>query len=329
MRNASDNTAMHRELRLITNSKDFGKVAVLYGGNSSEREVSLMSGEAVYLGLREKNVNVHLVDYAEILPHHLLEEKFDRVWIALHGRGGEDGSLQGALEQIGLPYTGSGVLGSALGMDKLRSKHLFKAAGLRTPDWQTITSAADNIDVESLINQLGLPLVVKPALEGSSIGMSIVKKSTEVKAAIELALKSDDVVLVEQLINGKELTGAVLHDKALPLIHIEAQDFYDYEAKYFSEQTQYHCPSGLDVELENNLREQSLSAFKAVGAYGWGRTDLMLDENNQAWVLEVNTVPGMTSHSLVPMAAKQAGYSFSDLVWKVLETSFTTAEVDQ
>lgn len=313
---------MHRAIRHITDAKDFGKVAVLYGGSSAEREVSLMSGAAVHKGLLEKQVDAHLVDYSDVLPHQLVEQGFNRVWIALHGRGGEDGSLQGALEQLGLPYTGSGVLGSALGLDKLRSKQVFKAEGLLTPDWITIFANDKMYSADEISEKLGLPLVVKPALEGSSIGMSIVKEVAELEPAIKKALAADKVVLVEQFIQGKEITSTILQNEALPLIYIEPVDFYDYDAKYFSDETQYHCPCGLDVDLEKDIQVQSLKAFKAIDAFGWGRADFLLDEDNKAWLLEVNTVPGMTSHSLVPMSAKQAGYSFSDLVWKVLESSF-------
>lgn len=318
-------STMQRTLRQVTNANEFGKVAVLYGGDSAERDVSLMSGSAVYEGLLEKQVDAHLVDFSEILPHQLLEQGFDRVWIALHGRGGEDGSLQGALEQLGLPYTGSGVLGSSLAMDKLRTKQILKATGLNTPNWKTIVADNNSYSVEQIVDELNLPLVVKPALEGSSIGMSIVHAVGELDAAIEFALQTDNVVLIEEFIAGREMTGAVLHNTALPLIHIQPAGFYDYDAKYFSDETQYHCPSGLADEKENELREICQRAFNAVGAYGWGRTDLILDEQGKVWVLEVNTVPGMTSHSLVPMAARQAGYSFADLVWKVLETSFVVS----
>jgi len=316
------NPKMQRIVKKVSNPLEFGKVAVVYGGDSAERDVSLMSGDAVYKGLIEKNVDAHLVDFAQIKPHQLIEHDFDRVWIALHGRGGEDGSLQGALEQLNLPYTGSGVLGSALGMDKVRSKKLFEAAGLKTPKSIHIIKNQLRNDYANIVEELGLPIVVKPALEGSSIGMTIVQAIEELETAIAKALQSDDVVLLEQFISGKELTGAVLQDESLPLIYIQPSGFYDYDAKYFSDETQYHCPSGLDQDLENDLRNQCLQAFQAVGAFGWGRTDLILDADGSAWILEVNTVPGMTSHSLVPMAALESGYSFSELVWKVLETSF-------
>ena len=311
---------MQRVTQSVIESKDFGKVAVLYGGNSAERDVSLMSGQAVHAGLIEKNVNAHLIDLQTYDLQHLVNDKFDRVWVALHGRGGEDGTLQGALEYLGIPYTGSGVLGSALCMDKLRSKQVFVAENLPTPKWMVVDSETS---VDELINTIGLPLVIKPSNEGSSIGMSIVHEPVELTRAIQDALKLDASSIAEQYIDGKEITVSVLHNQVLPMIHIETpRTFYDYEAKYFSDNTKYHCPANLPESLVLQLSELSLQAFKALNAYGWGRVDLMLDRNDKPYLLEINTLPGMTSHSLTPMSAAAVGIAFSDLVWKVLETSF-------
>ncbi|MBT8140793.1 MAG: D-alanine--D-alanine ligase [Gammaproteobacteria bacterium] len=311
---------MQRLTRKITSTKDFGKVAVLYGGMSAERDVSLMSGKAVHAGLEKQLVDAHLIDLQHQDLQILAEQQFDRVFIALHGRGGEDGTLQGALEHLNIPYTGSGVLGSALSLDKLRCKQVFKACGLPTPRWAVVNAATDS---QTLIDAVGLPMVIKPSNEGSSIGMSIVMQADELPRAIEAALQLDANVIAEQFIDGKELTVSILHDRTLPIIHIETpRTFYDYEAKYFSDNTRYHCPAALPEELAQNIAAMSLAAFKAVDAYGWGRVDLMLDQKQNAWLLEVNTVPGMTSHSLVPMAAKAVGISFADLVWQILETAF-------
>ena len=311
---------MQRITRTVNDANDFGKVAVLYGGNSAERDVSLMSGQAVYTGLIEKNVDAHLIDLQSYDLQNLGSEKFDRVWIALHGRGGEDGTLQGALEYLGIPYTGSGVLGSALCMDKLRSKQVFLSEKLPTPKWMLVDAQTT---VDDLLMTLGLPLVIKPSNEGSSIGMSIVHESQELERAIQDALKLDASSIAEQYIDGKEITVSVLHDQVLPMIHIETpRTFYDYEAKYFSDNTKYHCPASLSERLVTQLSEITLQAFKALNAYGWGRVDLMLDRNEQPYLLEINTLPGMTSHSLTPMSAAAVGINFADLVWKVLETSF-------
>ena len=311
---------MQRITHSVSDAADFGKVAVLYGGNSAERDISLMSGDAVYAGLIEKNVDAHLIDLQDYDLQNLVNEKFDRVWIALHGRGGEDGTLQGALEYLGIPYTGSGVLGSALCMDKLRSKQVFVATNIPTPKWMVVDQ---DTSAEALIKSIGLPMVIKPSNEGSSIGMSIVHEPSELARAIKDALRLDASSIAEQYIDGKEITVSVLHDQVLPCIHIETpRTFYDYEAKYFSDNTKYHCPANLSEALVETLSSLSLQAFTALDAYGWGRVDFMLDREDQPYVLEVNTLPGMTSHSLTPMSAAAVGFSFSDLAWKVLETSF-------
>lgn len=312
--------AMHREIRHIKQAADFGKVAVLYGGDSAERDVSLMSGRAIFDGLKSNDVDVHLIDLQGFDLNNLVDQNFDRVFIALHGRGGEDGSLQGALEFIGIPYTGSGVLGSALSMDKLRCKQIMFAMGISTPTWSVVNESTPK---EELLATVGLPLVVKPSNEGSSIGMSIVHDENDLQRAIEKALQLDTSVIAEQFIEGKELTVSILHDQVLPIIHIETpRSFYDYEAKYFSENTAYHCPAVLTGDLTEEVQSLSITAFKAMDAFGWGRVDFMLDANNKPWCLEINTVPGMTSHSLVPMSAQAIGLSFADLVWKILESAF-------
>ena len=256
------NHFMQREIREVEHPSEFGKVAVLYGGISAEREVSLMSGKAVYEGLLAKGVDAVLVDYAEIYPYHLVEMGIDRVWIALHGRGGEDGSLQGALEQLNIPYTGSGVLGSALCLDKVRSKQIFKAAGIRTPNWKNL-SLGDSYDVADVLVDMTFPLVVKPALEGSSIGMSIISSPDQFDAALQIAFDADKEIIIEEFISGREITSAVLHNEALPLIYIQPENFYDYQAKYHSKKTQYHCPSGLEKSIETDIQKITQVAFSS------------------------------------------------------------------
>ena len=302
----------------IRDPQEFGRVAVLLGGESAEREISLMSGTAVHQGLLERGVNAHPLDPRNGLDP-LLNGEFDRVWIALHGRGGEDGTIQGLLESLSIPYTGTGVLGAALSMDKLRTKRLLAGWGLPTPRYRTMDSVDD---CESTVAELGLPLMVKPALEGSSLGMTRVRAAGELGPAYETAAEYGCAVFAEAWVHGPEYTLSVLNDQALPLIRVDAQDsFYDYQAKYFSDDTQYHCPCGLAADLEASYAQQALEVFDAVEAQGWGRVDFMTDEQGQALFLEVNTVPGMTSHSLVPMAAAQAGINFEELVWRILETS--------
>lgn len=308
------------EFPQITQSADFGKVAVLYGGESAEREISLLTGKAVHAALCDRGVNAQLLDATGDYLPQLADGGFDRIWIALHGRGGEDGTLQRALEELRMPYTGSGPDGSALAMDKLGTKQVLLDAGLPTAGWREVGSAAE---LEAAAGELGYPLIVKPALEGSSIGMSKVTDAGDIAAAWEAAAAADSPVLAEAWIAGGEYTAAILQGQVLPLIRIEAQNtFYDYEAKYFSDETGYHCPCGLPAEDEARFGEMALQAFAAVGCDGWGRVDFMLDEAGAPLILEVNTVPGMTSHSLVPMAAEHAGIDFGGLVWRILETSF-------
>ncbi|AZK64217.1 MULTISPECIES: D-alanine--D-alanine ligase [Pectobacterium] len=300
------------------------KVAVLLGGTSAEREVSLLSGQAVLAGLKEAGINAHAVDTRDVSVTTLKEEGFTNVFIALHGRGGEDGTLQGVLEFLGLPYTGSGVMASALTMDKLRTKQVWQAVGLPVSpyvalDRRQYSETAANA-LLAKFTHLGLPLIVKPSREGSSVGMSKVNTLSELPAALEEAFRHDDDILVEKWLSGPEYTVAILGDEVLPSIRIQpAGTFYDYEAKYLSDDTQYFCPSGLPDEQEQALAGLAMAAYRAVGCSGWGRVDFMLDSDGAFYLLEVNTSPGMTSHSLVPMAARQRGLTFSQLVVKILE----------
>lgn len=300
------------------------KVAVLLGGTSAEREVSLLSGQAVLAGLKEAGINAHAVDTRDVSVTTLKEEGFTKIFIALHGRGGEDGTLQGVLEFLGLPYTGSGVMASALTMDKLRTKQVWQAVGLPVSpyvalDRRQYSEMAANA-LLATFTHLGLPLIVKPSREGSSVGMSKVNTLSELPAALEEAFRHDDDILVEKWLSGPEYTVAILGDEVLPSIRIQpAGTFYDYEAKYLSDDTQYFCPSGLSDEKEQELAGLAMAAYRAVGCSGWGRVDFMLDSDGAFYLLEVNTSPGMTSHSLVPMAARQRGLTFSHLVVKILE----------
>ncbi|QQG29207.1 D-alanine--D-alanine ligase [Pectobacterium carotovorum] len=300
------------------------KVAVLLGGTSAEREVSLLSGQAVLAGLKEAGINAHAVDTRDVSVTTLKEEGFTNVFIALHGRGGEDGTLQGVLEFLGLPYTGSGVMASALTMDKLRTKQVWQAVGLPVSpyvalDRRQYSETAANA-LLAKFTHLGLPLIVKPSREGSSVGMSKVNTLSELPAALEEAFRHDDDILVEKWLSGPEYTVAILGDEVLPSIRIQpAGTFYDYEAKYLSDDTQYFCPSGLPDEQEQAVAGLAMAAYRAVGCGGWGRVDFMLDSDGAFYLLEVNTSPGMTSHSLVPMAARQRGLTFSQLVVKILE----------
>jgi D-alanine-D-alanine ligase len=294
------------------------KVAVLMGGRSAEREISLMSGAGVLKALRAKGVDAHAFDPAERDLGELKREGFGRCFVILHGRGGEDGTVQGALEVMGIPYTGSGVLGSAIAMDKWRTKMIWQAAGLPTPRWRVLR--ADD-DWEAVARELGLPLVVKPANEGSTLGLTRVARAGELPAAYELAArKYHDTALAESFIDGPEYTASLLGETALPLIRIEApQGNYDYQNKYFTDDTKYLCPCGLPRAKEDALKALCLEAFRLLGCSGWGRVDLMLDAAGDPWLLEVNTAPGMTGHSLVPMAAKAAGLAYEDLCIKILE----------
>lgn len=303
----------------VRDPAQFGRVVVLMGGDSAEREISLLTGQAVFEALRRQGVDAHAVDARGDLAGALTAGRFGRVWIALHGRGGEDGTLQGLLDHLHLPYTGSGVLGSAISMDKLRTKRLLHGAGIPTPRYCVLRNPADLAEAAA---QLGLPLMVKPAAEGSSIGMSKVERADQFAGAWDLAAGFGCEVLAEEWVAGPEYTAAILQGEALPLIRIEtAGTFYDYDAKYFSEQTRYICPCGLSAERERELARVGLAAFDAVGASGWGRVDIMLHPQAGPLVLEINTIPGMTSHSLVPMAAAAAGIGFDELVWRILETS--------
>ena len=305
-------------------ANDFGKVAVLMGGWSAEREVSLKSGTAVLNALLEKKVDAHKIDVQrQSVFDDLKNGSFDRVFIVLHGPGGEDGVIQSLLEILQLPYTGSGVLASALAMDKLRSKELLQGAGLPTPAYMRLDITSDMNYVGAT---LGFPIMVKPTLEGSSIGMSKVTEESNLEKAWRVASKFGDSVLAEQWVHGNEYTVAILGRTALPAIRLETKrDFYDYAAKYDDDDTQYHCPCGLNEEEESQLQRLALSAFDAVGAKGWGRVDIMSDEEGKPLVIEINTVPGMTSHSLVPMAAKAKGLSFNDLVFNILSQTLVEA----
>jgi D-alanine-D-alanine ligase len=303
----------------VTDPAAFGRVVVLMGGTSAERDISLLTGEAVLKALRNKGVQAEGLDSGPDLLARLTAGRYDRVWIALHGRGGEDGTLQGLLTFLRLPFTGSGVLGSAIGMDKLRTKRLLQGAGLPTPRYCVIRNEAD---LQEAGEQLGLPVMVKPSDEGSSIGMTKVERPDQMKAAWELAAGFNCDVFAEEWVTGPEYTAAVLHDRVLPLVRIQtAGTFYDYQAKYFSDDTRYQCPCGLPAADERELAEVALAAFEAAGATGWGRVDIMVSPQAGPLILEINTVPGMTSHSLVPMAAAAAGTPFDDLVWRILETS--------
>ena len=308
-----------RGLRRVSAAADFGRVAVLHGGSSAEREISLLSGAAVLVALQRRGVDAHGFDPAQHPLSELSTDRYTRAWIALHGPGGEDGTVQGALEFLGIPYTGSGVTGSAIGMDKLRTKRLAAALGVPTPDFVVLRSAAD---LELALARLGLPMIVKPASQGSSVGMSRVERASELPAAWRAATQHEPVAFAEPWITGAEYTVAILQGKALPAIRIETpRSFYDYEAKYLRNDTRYFCPAGLASAAEENLAALALSAFDACGAEGWGRADFMMDSQGRALLLEINTVPGMTDHSLVPMAARAAGIDFDELVWRVLETS--------
>ena len=301
----------------------FGKVAVLLGGRSAERQVSLKSGGMVLAALRSRGVDAHAFDPAERDLEALLEERYERAFIALHGRFGEDGTIQGVLEWLGIPYTGSGGLGSALAMDKLRSKLVWQAGGLPTPPFEMLRADSDWRQVAA---RLGMPLMIKPASEGSSIGMSKVRNAGMLEEAYATAVNYDRSVIAEKFVDGIELTGGVLGESALPLIKLETpRDFYDYEAKYVANDTRYILPCGLPEARERELQHLCLAAFQALGCSGWGRVDLMLDRVGAPYLLEVNTAPGMTDHSLVPMAARAVGLSYEDLCLKILEGTLEAA----
>ncbi|AVR87868.1 D-alanine--D-alanine ligase [Thauera aromatica] len=298
-------------------NKDFGKVAVLFGGDSAEREVSLMSGQAVLAALQGAGVDAHGFDPAERDLHILKEEGFARVFIALHGRGGEDGTVQGALELMGIPYTGSGVMASALSMDKWRTKMVWLASGLPTPRYAILDAGTD---WAAVVAELGLPIFVKPVHEGSSMGATKVTAPGELKAAWELAARYDRLVIAEEFISGEELTAPFLEDRALPLVRIVAPGGnYDYQHKYFTDDTRYDCPCGLPADEEAALQALVMKSARVLGCRGWGRADLILTADGRPYLLEMNTSPGMTGHSLVPMSARVAGLEFAALCLKILE----------
>ncbi len=300
----------------------FGKVAVLFGGKSDEREVSLNSGAAVLAALKRQGVDATAFDPASQDLSEL--SAYDRAFIALHGRFGEDGTIQGALDLMEIPYTGSGVMASSLGMDKWRSKLLWRATGVVTPDFELVTAQSDFAAIEK---KLGLPLFVKPANEGSSIGISKVKKTGGLEAAYLLAAKADPLVIAEKFVGGGEYTVGILGEQVLPIVRIVPKnEFYDYEAKYLRNDTEYLCPCGLSKEKEAQIQAEALQAFRAVGCKGWGRVDFLMDEAGNHYFLELNTSPGMTDHSLVPMAAKAAGISFDELVMKILSMTLGAKE---
>lgn len=299
----------------------FGKVGVLYGGRSAEREVSLMSGAGVHAALCSLGVNAHLFDTGQSSLAALAAQQFDRVFIALHGRYGEDGTLQGALEMLEIPYTGSGPMASSLAMDKVMTKRVWLEAGLPTPGYRALTEASE---VAAAAEALGLPLMMKAPHEGSTLGIVKASVVSELAQAYQAAAQYDDVVLAEQFVAGRELTVAILgrgqDSRALPIIEILAPDGnYDYQHKYFSDDTQYLCPAPLEPALATEIADISVKAYRALGCEGWGRADLMLDQNNRPWLLEVNTSPGMTGHSLVPMAAKALGMSYPELCMQILK----------
>lgn len=303
----------------MSDMSHFGRVAVLLGGLSAEREVSLHSGAAVLRGLQEAGVDAHGVDVGKDILSVLENGHYDRVFNILHGCMGEDGVIQGALELLGIPYTGCGVMASALCMDKLATKRVWLGAGLPTPEYRMLT---EDTDFAAVVTELGLPLAVKPVREGSSVGISKVSTAEQLRPAFELALKSDPVVMAEQWIVGEEYTVSMLDGEPLPVIRIEPEgEIYDYEAKYLSDNTQYHCPCGLSDADEQAMQQLAVQAFSAVNGEGWGRVDLMQDEDGRNWLIEVNTNPGMTDHSLVPKAAQQVGMNFSQLVVRILETT--------
>ena len=299
--------------------KNLGRVAVLMGGPSAEREISLLSGNGVLAALREKGVDAHAFDPVVNSLFDLPREKFTRVFIALHGRFGEDGTVQGVLETMRIPYTGSGVMGSALAMDKWRTKLIWQAAAIPTPKFRMLTPDSDWVAV---IDELKLPLIVKPAREGSSIGVTKVQTANELSAAFALAFKLDPMVIAEEFIAGQELTASVVGADVLPLIRIEAPDgAYDYQNKYFTDVVKYHCPAGIRADVEDEIRTMTMKAFRVLGCDGWGRADMMLAPDGRYSFLEMNTSPGMTSHSLVPIAARAVGLSYPDLCVRILQAA--------
>jgi len=308
----------------IRSASDYGKVAVLMGGYSAEREISLETGKAVYDALRRKQVNAHMVDTGTDAFSRIIDGNYDRAFVALHGRGGEDGLIQGALEILDIPYTGSSVLGSALTMDKTRTKWLWRSQGLSTPDFIELT---EEDELERVAQEIGFPVMIKPVNEGSSCGASKVNARTQLHEAWLLAKKYDRRVMAERWVEGIEYTASIINDALLPLIRLETpREFYDYEAKYIADSTRYICPCGLPPEVEEEIGQEILKGYKLVEASGWGRVDFFIDNASRIWLLEINTVPGMTSHSLVPMAAQHAGIGFDDLVMMILDTSLIESQ---
>ena len=303
-----------------TDPGSFGRVGLLVGGESAEREVSLNGGRAVFAALQRKRINVEMFDGSTALFEAIAAGRIDRVFNLMHGPGGEDGAIQGALQLMKVPFTGTSVLGSALSMDKVHSKWIWERQGINTPPFTLLRKGAEL--AEESIQSWGLPLFVKPAGLGSSIGISKVDKLEDLPAAIALARKYDPNVIVEPAVKGNEYFAGIIGDQVLPLIHIETpRSFYDYTAKYESDDTRYYCPCGLSAEVEAEMQKLSLEAFRALECSGWGRVDFIIDEAGEAWFLEANTTPGMTDHSLVPQAAAQIGIDFDELVWRILESS--------
>lgn len=310
--------------RRVQQAENFGRVALLMGGQSAERSISLISGKAVLAAMQRLGIDVTAVDVDASIGEKLSREKFDRAFVILHGRGGEDGQIQGLLQTLQIPFTGSDVSGAVLSMNKRLSKYVWERMGLPTPAYMRLTAASD---AGVLIDRLGLPLIIKPVNEGSSIGMSKVVNVEELQTAIELALRYDSDVIAEQWIQGAEYTVSILDGEALPVIRLKTPNaFYDFEAKYQSHSTEYRCPCGLDAATEQRCQQLALDAFAALDMTGWGRVDLMADEQGDFYLLEANSVPGMTDHSLVPMAAKTVEMDFDALVWRILETSFEESE---
>ncbi|MEE9354602.1 MAG: D-alanine--D-alanine ligase [Methylococcaceae bacterium] len=310
---------MQVKSRSIQDPKEFGRVAVVMGGLSAERKISMNSGQAVLEALRNQGVDAIAVDTQEGFST-LFENSFDRVFNMIHGRGGEDGTIQGFLECLGLPYTGSDILASALSMDKIKTKLCWQSYQLPTPKWYLLFEEAN---VDECLEQLGMPVIIKPSLEGSSIGMSKATTKAELQFGWDEASQYNSPVYAEQWVTGKEYTVAILNDAALPVIRLETpHQFYDYAAKYEANTTQYHFPCGLTEKEEKDIQRLALKACHVIGVRGWGRVDVFIDQQQQAQLIEVNTVPGMTDHSLVPMAANAAGINFEELVWRILETSY-------
>ena len=304
----------------ITDPRDFGNVGLLVGGDSAEREVSLNGGSAVFAALQRKQIQAEMFDGSADLFKAISAGGIDRVFNLMHGPGGEDGAIQGALQLMDIPITGTGLLGSAVSMDKVRSKWIWEQQGINTPPFVLLRKGG--VLADEVIEKWGMPLFVKPAGLGSSIGISKVEQAGEIPAAIALAREYDDNVIVEPAVTGNEYFAGILGDLVLPLIHIETPHrFYDYEAKYESDDTRYFCPCGLSPDVEKAMQDLSLEAFQALDCSGWGRVDLIIDQSGKAWFLETNTAPGMTGHSLVPQAAEQIGIGFDELVWRILESS--------